>query len=43
MAQSHMDRLSSFDTSFLGNEKDNAHMAIGAVLVFDGSPPTQEE
>jgi WS/DGAT/MGAT family acyltransferase len=38
-----MDRLSSFDTSFLANEKDNAHMAIGAVLVFDGSPPTQAE
>ncbi len=43
MAQRHMDRLSSFDTSFLANEKDNAHMAIGAVLVFDGSPPTQDE
>ncbi|MBS1675867.1 MAG: wax ester/triacylglycerol synthase family O-acyltransferase [Actinobacteria bacterium] len=43
MAQRHMDRLSSFDTSFLANEKDNAHMAIGAVLVFDGSPPSQEE
>jgi len=43
MAQRHMDRLSSFDTSFLANEKDNAHMAIGALLVFDGSPPTEEE
>ena len=43
MAQRHMDRLSSFDTSFLANEKDNAHMAIGAVLVFDGEPPTQAE
>jgi diacylglycerol O-acyltransferase / wax synthase len=43
MAQRHMDRLSSFDTSFLANEKDNAHMAIGAVLVFDGSPPSQAE
>jgi diacylglycerol O-acyltransferase / wax synthase len=43
MAQGHMDRLSSFDTSFLANEKDNAHMAIGAVLVFDGSAPSQEE
>jgi diacylglycerol O-acyltransferase len=43
MAQRHMDRLSSFDTSFLANEKDNAHMAIGAILVFDGPPPTEEE
>jgi diacylglycerol O-acyltransferase / wax synthase len=43
MAQRHMDRLSSFDTSFLANEKDNAHMAIGAVLVFDGPAPDQDE
>ena len=43
MAQRHMDRLSSFDTSFLANEKDNAHMAIGAILVFEGRPPTEEE
>ncbi|HTR73965.1 MAG TPA: wax ester/triacylglycerol synthase family O-acyltransferase [Solirubrobacterales bacterium] len=43
MAQGHMERLSAFDTSFLANEKDNAHMAIGAVLVFDGPPPAQEE
>lgn len=43
MAQRHMDRLSSFDTSFLANERGNAHMAIGAVLVFDGSAPSQSE
>jgi WS/DGAT/MGAT family acyltransferase len=43
MAQRHMDRLSSFDTSFLANEKRNAHMAIGAVLVFDGSAPSEED
>src|ERR1700760_3718532 len=43
MEQGHMDRVSSFDTSFLANEKDNAHMAIGAVLVFDGTAPAQEE
>ena len=43
MAQRHMDRLSSFDTSFLANEKDNAHMAIGAILVFDGPSPTEDE
>ncbi|MBS1862073.1 MAG: wax ester/triacylglycerol synthase family O-acyltransferase [Actinobacteria bacterium] len=43
MAQRHMDRLSSFDTSFLANEKDNAHMAIGAVLVFDGPAPSEDE
>src|SRR5580692_4902267 len=43
MTQRQMDRLSSFDTSFLANERGNAHMAIGAVLVFDGSAPTEEE
>ncbi len=43
MAQRHMDRLSSFDASFLANERDNAHMAIGALLVFDGQAPTQDE
>ena len=36
MAQRHMDRLTSFDTSFLANEKSNGHMAIGAVLVCEG-------
>jgi diacylglycerol O-acyltransferase len=43
MAQRHMDRMSSFDASFLANERGNAHMAIGAVLVFDGSAPTEDE
>ncbi|HVW47597.1 MAG TPA: wax ester/triacylglycerol synthase family O-acyltransferase [Solirubrobacterales bacterium] len=43
MAQRHMDRLSSFDASFLANEKRNAHMAIGAVLVFAGAAPTEDE
>ena len=43
MAQSHMDRLTSFDTSFLANEKSNGHMAIGAVLVCEGAPPSHEE
>ena len=36
MAQRHMDRLTSFDTSFLSNERSNGHMAIGAVLVCAG-------
>jgi diacylglycerol O-acyltransferase len=43
MAQRHMDRMSSFDASFLANERGNAHMAIGAVLVFDGAAPSEEE
>jgi diacylglycerol O-acyltransferase len=43
MSQRHMDRLTSFDTSFLANEKDNAHMAIGALLVCKGSPPDEAD
>ena len=43
MAQRHMDRLTSFDTSFLANEKSNGHMAIGAVLVCEGAPPSHED
>jgi diacylglycerol O-acyltransferase len=43
VGQRHMDRLTSFDTSFLANEKSNGHMAIGAVLVCEGEPPSHEE
>lgn len=43
MPHRHMDRLTSFDTSFLENEKGNGHMAIGAVLMFAGSPPSRED
>lgn len=43
MPQRHMDRLTSFDTSFLVNEKDNAHMAIGAVLMCEGPAPDQAD
>jgi diacylglycerol O-acyltransferase len=43
VAPRHMDRLTSFDTSFLANEKSNGHMAIGAVLVCEGTPPSHEE
>ena len=43
MTQSHMDRLTSFDTSFLANERDNGHMALGAVMVCEGSAPSLED
>ncbi len=43
MALRHMDRLTSFDTSFLANEKSNGHMAIGAVLVCEGDPPSHDD
>jgi diacylglycerol O-acyltransferase len=43
MAHRHMDRLTSFDTSFLANEKANGHMAIGAVLVCEGRAPDHDD
>jgi diacylglycerol O-acyltransferase / wax synthase len=43
MAQRHMERLTSFDTSFLTNEKENGHMAIGAIMVCEGSAPSYED
>jgi len=43
MAQRHMDRLTSFDTSFLTNERSNGHMAIGAVLICAGDPPSHDD
>ena len=38
-----MDRLTSIDASFLAQEKDGSHMHIGAVMVFEGPAPPQEE
>ncbi len=43
MALRHMDRLTSFDTSFLANEKANGHMAIGALLMCEGNAPDEED
>ncbi len=43
MAQRHMDRLTSFDTSFLANERANGHMAIGALLMCEGEAPGEED
>jgi diacylglycerol O-acyltransferase / wax synthase len=43
MTQRHMDRLTSFDTSFLANERSNAHMAIGAVFICEGTAPAHED
>src|ERR1700742_765641 len=43
MAHRHLDRLTSFDTSFLANERANGHMAIGAVLMCEGEAPEPEE
>jgi diacylglycerol O-acyltransferase len=43
MAVSHLDRLSATDASFLSQENESSHMHIGAVLVFEGPPPSYDE
>jgi WS/DGAT/MGAT family acyltransferase len=35
----HLDRLTAVDASFLTNEKDSAHMHVGAILIFEGPAP----
>jgi diacylglycerol O-acyltransferase / wax synthase len=41
--QSHLDRLSSIDASFLSNESTSSHMHVGAVLIFEGPPPRYDD
>jgi diacylglycerol O-acyltransferase / wax synthase len=43
MAEGHLDRLTSIDASFLTNESSNAHMHVGAVLLFEGPPPAYDD
>src|SRR5213080_1283573 len=43
MAQQHMDRLSSVDVSFLTNESSSSHMHVGAIMIFEGPPPSYED
>jgi diacylglycerol O-acyltransferase / wax synthase len=43
MTPAHLDRLSATDASFLTQEDHRAHMHIGAVLVFEGPPPSYDE
>src|SRR3954466_12846400 len=43
MAQTHMERLSPVDVSFLDQEKHGSHMHIGAVMIFEGPPPPYDE
>src|SRR5215212_1737183 len=43
MAQQHGDRLTAVDASFLAQEGPDAHMHVGAVMIFDGPPPAYED
>ena len=41
--QGHKDRLSAVDASFLHQEKQASHMHVGAIVLFEGPPPRQDE
>ena len=41
--QTHLDRLTSIDASFLTNESSDSHMHVGAVLIFEGPPPAYDD
>jgi diacylglycerol O-acyltransferase len=43
VAQQHLDRLTAVDASFLHQESGDTHMHVGAVLFFEGEPPTYAE
>src|SRR3954469_20632977 len=43
MAQSHGDRLSAVDASFLAQERANSQMHVGAVLIFEGPAPPEDD
>jgi diacylglycerol O-acyltransferase / wax synthase len=38
-----MDRLSVVDASFLHQERSASHMHVGALVVFEGPPPSRED
>jgi diacylglycerol O-acyltransferase len=38
-----LDRLSSIDASFLAQEREGSHMHIGAIMLFEGPPPSADE
>ena len=42
-ASHEIDRLTAIDAQFLTNESESSHMHIGAVMIFEGDPPTYDE
>jgi WS/DGAT/MGAT family acyltransferase len=43
MATKHKDRLSAVDASFLHQERSASHMHVGAVIIFEGPPPSYDD
>ena len=38
-----MDRLTSIDAGFLAQEREGSHMHVGAVMIFEGPPPSPQD
>jgi diacylglycerol O-acyltransferase / wax synthase len=43
MAQSHLDRLTAVDASFLHQEGANSHMHVGGLTILEGPPPSMND
>src|SRR3954463_4125715 len=43
MANGHLERLTAVDASFLAQEGQEAHMHVGALLIFEGEAPDYDE
>ena len=41
--QGHKDRLTAIDASFLHQEKQASHMHVGALVIFEGPPPSRDD
>jgi diacylglycerol O-acyltransferase / wax synthase len=41
--QTHLDRLSAIDVSFLTNESSTSHMHVGGIAIFEGPPPAYDD
>jgi diacylglycerol O-acyltransferase len=41
--QGHRDRLTALDASFLHQEKQASHMHVGALVTFEGPPPSRDD
>src|SRR3954447_1635339 len=43
MPAKHKERLTAVDASFLAQERAGSHMHVGAIMVFEGPPPSYDE
>src|SRR3954454_18531887 len=43
MPAKHKERLTAVDASFLAQERAGSHMHVGAIMLFEGPPPSYDE